>query len=407
MNTTRSLASLLLSASVLAGCVERTGASVPPSDCDSSSDAACAAVLEGVGMNDVSVLYPLPADRAELDAMLAPATSGARGELLPRALGDLLPELREGQRARDWDSLRVVSVRLDPCFPSPETAGCTPQVRLVLQPIDAAPDGRFVGADAALHVFYALDREALLALIETLVEARGELDLALPLVEHPRLAVEGLEGAFATALRDALLSQIGEENLTRVTFFALRDGGRAWDLGGFDRVDGALVAMAIPGVEGAVQRIVALPPAAPPPARPDFRIAVDPAPEVELVDDVSPLFEPAELVTLSPEVQASAIEAALRVESPLSHDPTTIDCASCHVATSARRTAEARIGVLESDARYTSELDLTSPDTVPAGALGRAFHAFGYLGPDVAVSQRTVNETAATVTYLRALALSE
>jgi hypothetical protein len=147
-------------------------------------------------MNDVSILFPLPSSGADIDNLLAPSATGSRGTLLPSALyasmgpitgstEDLYPDVPEvGADYAAYDSLRVVAMRIDPCFasldPNLDGGGCTAQIRLVFQQVIAsevatpfADAGTPIVFDSALHAFYDLSRTEFRALAQALVELRA------------------------------------------------------------------------------------------------------------------------------------------------------------------------------------------------------------------------------------------
>ena len=120
-------------------------------------------------MNDISILLPLSS------SYLAASTAGPRGVLLPQALYDAVGHIAGsggstnpgGSGDAAYSDLHVVAIRLDPCFaalaPDPHGSGCTNQLRLVVQEVKTT-DGHPTAFDSALHVFYQLSRDELVAL---------------------------------------------------------------------------------------------------------------------------------------------------------------------------------------------------------------------------------------------------
>ena len=79
-----------------------------------------------LGLNDVSILLPLPTTQSN-DRLFRPLAKGTFGELLPRNIYDLMPELLLETSEETFHKLRVVGIRLDPCFPtSAEATQCQP-----------------------------------------------------------------------------------------------------------------------------------------------------------------------------------------------------------------------------------------------------------------------------------------
>ena len=97
-------------------------------------------------LNDVSLLFPLPQTEQELaDGLLTMSAQGARGKLLRESLYSNVDDIfgsqvRPGVGGRPvapYANLRVVALRLDPCFgtlePPDSGAGCQNQLRWVVQ----------------------------------------------------------------------------------------------------------------------------------------------------------------------------------------------------------------------------------------------------------------------------------
>lgn len=113
---------------------------------------------QAASLNDYSILLPLP-HQDQLKLVLGPQSQGSRGVLLPTRLSKGLPALVPGFGDKDEivaERVRVVAVRLDPCFF--EGVGpikCQAQIRMVWQPL--LLDRRVpMTQDAALHTFYNL-----------------------------------------------------------------------------------------------------------------------------------------------------------------------------------------------------------------------------------------------------------
>ena len=182
------------------------GACVEPAPADAPARHALTAA-------DVAVLMPLPAAG---DDGLWPADDAALGgPLVPRGLVD---QLGAGDLATQYDALRVVALRIDPCFMHNwGTAACQPQVRLTLQPVDVA---RGQAGDDALHALYNLDGPAFTTLLDglrTITEAAPEqAEPGQPLGVSPALAAQGLDGDYGTLLRALITSTVGAGNLARL-----------------------------------------------------------------------------------------------------------------------------------------------------------------------------------------------
>jgi hypothetical protein len=352
----------------------------------------------GLDLNDVSFLFPLPAVGQE-DLLLRVDETHARGALLPKRLFASLPTLVEGGSADAlYAQLRVVSVRVDPCFPAapPPSTACVKQLRLVAQPLDSDTSDGGVGTstkDAAVHLLYTLSDEDFATAVDTLWQlkalAHGATD-GQPLDVHPVMRAGGLDGAYAGTLRDLVKALCGETNLTRVAFMSVASFGTAWRFGAFDvGAGGSMTAGEIPRLDGkTAQEVQEF-------GTPEFRngALLPSAPN----DDLDQLLADSTMRLLDQRTLDKALDSALFVENPHASSPQTVDCASCHVASRARHHAEAfhgvdgsgRAGAFVAPARF----DARRVDG--AGDDPHALRSFGYFGRLSALSQRTINESAA------------
>jgi hypothetical protein len=352
-----------------------------------------------LGMNDVSILFPLP-DSGRLDDLLAADTQAAHGELLPRSWFSQVPDLlgtddAEAQYAR----LRVVSVRFDPCFPSLQlgpSPNCRFQVRLVLSPLqDDAGEVR--AQDAAVHLFYELSAPEFSELLGALLEAKRQAaptEPTAPLSVQPTLAAEGLSGPFAQRLRALLIEHVGASRLSRMTFTTVSEAGNSWSFGGFDLVDGELIPVGIASSDITLQVFenTASDPL-------DFAGGVSP-PLPSPSESLNPLYDSAIASNLSEPELWPLYEALLRIENPERHSPESVDCVSCHTAGPARGWVERHAPFAErtSELRYASSFELGDYPAIDDTT--RVLRAFGYDGARHAISQRVVNDSAAVASYL-------
>lgn len=361
-------------------------------------------------LNDVSVLFPLPSSAAEQsDGLLAMTAKGARGELLPKRMFEELPsifgsvasDLIGATNSASYDNLRVVAMRIDPCFaelePPASGQGCRNQVRLVVQETEVGS-----AFDSGLHLFYAVSREEVLELVRAIGGLRQKLAVSRALGKlqpHPLMVEQGLAGEMASGVRAAILAHAGSENLVRITRMT-QNNGPFWDFSGFEVESGKLVPMHIPTLPadgdakqtiernfGAFQGLEANPPSG-------------------STDEITLLSRPTEASALSESERAAKLTSLLRVENPGAHSPDTIDCASCHAATPIKKLvvephgwSTAGLPAFEPNAaRFDREALEPSydGDTTPIMNV----HAFSYFGAGLGISQRVVNESAAIVDYL-------
>ena len=344
----------------------------------------------GFDLNDVSWLLPLPLP-GQHDLLLSFEAAGNKGPLLARRLYDVLPGLVTTQDAGAlFPKYRVVSVRIDPCFPKEPTSGCIKQIRLVAQPL-VVESLTTTTLDGAIHLLYALtDAEfesARVTLTQLKALAAGATD-ARPLEVHPVIRAEGLSGPYATTLHAMVTRLCGEQNLTRVAFMRLIQEDTAWRFGALNVEAGNLVADSIPRLGSVMQQGVQEF------GNTDFRSGeLQPA---ATGDDLSVLLSESALRLTDTRTYERAVTSALRIEHPARSNPKTIDCASCHVASRALHNArkERPVDTSAHPDAYAGNprFDLRRVDA--AGDDPRAMRAFGYFKTQSALSQRTINETA-------------
>ena len=84
------------------------------------------------GLNDVSILFPLPT-QADVERTLSPSSDGGTGALIAKSYLGLLPNMK--------GPLVVVGLRVDPCFPKIDTLPslCRRQIRLIWQSLILGP----------------------------------------------------------------------------------------------------------------------------------------------------------------------------------------------------------------------------------------------------------------------------
>lgn len=358
-------------------------------------------------MNEVSILFPLPRGGAEVGSLPLAYSQGERGELLPRAVYDQLPLLLTfGGPNAIYYSLRVVSLRLDPCFPGLGPQGpapCQTQIRVVFQPITSGFDSSTVSStdDAAVHAFYSVSRAELDAFADALSSLKaqhGQSSDRITLGPHPIIERQGLDGPFAAGVRALLVRYAGAQNLRRVTFMTLEQFRLRWMFGGFDIAEnGALSAIRIPHTSDATRQVFT-----------NFDTTgasfehAEAAPASGSPEALAQFFQSTSFRSLSADEQRGAFRRTLAVENPTLHSPDTIDCVTCHVAPAARVWAQRELSLTaesEMSSYFADGAPFASADEPQTTTI--ALRAFGYVGRTPTISRRTVNES---VVVLRALA---
>jgi hypothetical protein len=357
----------------------------------------------------VSILYALPRDLRELSAMLRPSAVGNYGALFApasfAALGFNQLDSVNHVGKSGYDNLALVGVRLDPCAPRREGT-CAAEVRLVFQPVAQLPESgpEPQALDGGVHVTYEVPQAELRQVAQevlTLKLANGDRG-ANTLGPHPILAAQGPTGTFANGLRNILLFHVGEQRISRVTAFDhnFHLDGDGWSFVSFDKLRGRYVPGRIPHVpEGNTQSVGG--------SAAHGAIALTDTSAFVLSQGVEPdsvaeAVDAGRTETLTiPEGRArfeQAVANATKVQDPRVHHVETTGCANCHLAEGATALGRAYgvamtgFGHTRSTARLDQRVSVTN------------LHAFGYLGREVAVMQRTANETAiAAETLSRAL----
>ncbi len=314
---------------------------------------------------DVSFLVPLEQARGFL----------AAPTLLPRPLFDQLHPLTVVDEPDDlYATLSVVAVRFDACFLEGGDTRCRPQVRLVLQPIFDGPDGPTT-RDAAVHLFFSTTEAEIVGAVRALAQVRAQRSLSMPealATPHPGFA----DPSWTRALAAQLGPLTEARRLERVTSMSVHASNLAWIFSGMDLVAGETRTIPIPTLGGTREHHVTSTGGS---AAPE--VTLDPAPAVE--GPLVPVLAPGGLASATPEALAAAATAVQRLEDPVTHNPGTVDCGSCHVAALAQR-ALTRHGVpVDTSAPASSAFDDT-----------RNLRAFGYFFRAPAVSPRVQRETA-------------
>ncbi|MBE2254352.1 MAG: hypothetical protein IAE78_32795 [Myxococcus sp.] len=316
--------------------------------------------------HDVSFLVPL----SQSQSFLSAAT------VLPRWQFDRLHPLTVVDEPDAlYGALSVVSVRLDACFREGATPGpCRPQVRLVLQPVFDDGPGGLTTRDAAVHLFFSTTEGELETLVRGLAALRTERRVAAgdATAPHPGFS----DAAFVKALRERLTPFLQPPALVRITSMSVHASNLAWVFSGADVVNGVTTDLDIPtlGAEhhdhvtstGKDQAM---------------EVTLDPGSRVEPA--LTTLVAPGGLARATPEALSAAALAVQRLEDPATHNPGTVDCASCHVAALAQRALVKAGQAVEGSPGASGAYDDT-----------RNLRAFGYFFATPAVSPRVQRETA-------------
>lgn len=357
-------------------------------------------------LNDVSYLFPLPQEPSA-SAFLQLNSEANGGKLLDPHLIEEIPQLVMTLKDRQiLDRLRVVGVRIDPCFPLPTPLECQRQVRLVWQIVDQNGMGQIQTLDAAIHSFYVLSlkewQELLLDLSswKTQFQAKTK-NQALQI--HPAWAQDGEKSSAFQEFQKLLCEHIGSENLFRVTAVILRGAGDMWAFETFELQDGHLEMQAIPRLQGRLAQTFV-----------NFSVAGDQFENAQInpmplgPDTFNSLAADSSVLKEGHEnLIYSELQVISRIENPKIFNAENMDCVSCHVAQSAKhwvfnqRADLDMSGILNLTEYKNSKYNLAnlSPERMNTQNL----RAFGYFGSQWAVSQRVINESAEVADFLNGL----
>jgi hypothetical protein len=350
------------------------------------------------GLNDVSFLLPIR--ESDAPALLFRADDeGEFGPLLPMSYFNHIGRLSSFEEPNTtYAKLRVVGIRIDPCFRGTIDQKCRAQIRFVWQPIDVLSSGTVNTADAALHTFYDLSPREFEEFTSDLKSLRGQSGANLanvPLAVHPVIDEEGLRGPFYVRFRKLIRRYTGASALTRMTFMKLSGGGSVWDFGGFEVEGENLVPITIPRVGKPRQRFVN---GAGMGEKEFFSTQL--LPEPAAAPNVNWIIRDSKLVRAQDrsELVIDNVIFARELENPRMAMTDEMDCVTCHVAQSARIWAIGAFPALGLDQKYRENvyendrypLDNTSP--VPDVTAN--LRAFGYFGSAPAISRRVIHESA-------------
>ncbi|MBC7661535.1 MAG: hypothetical protein H7249_17700 [Chitinophagaceae bacterium] len=357
---------------------------------------------KGLDVNDVAVLFPLDSNNRPVP-FIRLDKAGSQGNLLSKGiLADLTTQATEqwisapmntGIFAREnW---AVVGFRYDPCAPSDDIASttCIQELRLVAQ-----PQSQNGPADSAIHLVYKLGEglpspsdPVLADLLNLKRQAESLTNLSTsgqPLGVHPVLlaAVNQNRPDISVLFQTFILTHATNQKLHKLTMMGLRDGSpNDWIFLGGDVQHGRWKQTDIPNLGSGTKSGVEL--------------NLQGNPEV-----FSPLTANSSLSTedffnsnpAGVQNNFDKINRAVHsLENPALSNRNTVDCLSCHTATSVR---------LDNNFHFANQIAGLTPSipqritAFPApGILGAHprhwnLRAFGYFANQATVSMRTVNE---------------
>lgn len=358
------------------------------------------------GLNDVTYIMPLPSDASE-NNLLKLQSTGEKGLLVPEPMVMQLPFMDMQHEKNEINAMtRLMTVRIDHCFPLPTPLACQKQIRMIWQPLKATSMG-VTTIDAAFHSFYVLTDEEFTALLSDLKVWKHkfqtvEIDNAKTALDIHPFWKKDLDASPSLLEFNTLITKYaGEKNLSRVTVMVLRRMNDVWGFLGAEVVDGKLTPGAIPRLDGKTSQMffnqlnnskgytgagIAQPP-------------------VTQDSNLGGFVQQATTSGTFTEAEAIAnLQSAYAIENPNIFNPESMDCVNCHIAQAAREYLSEKLPAtidqnLFSAFKYTNvNYNLENKSTQVFNTT--QLRGVGYFGVDLAISQRVINESASVAEWL-------
>lgn len=338
-----------------------------------------------LGMNDVTILAPLP-EHFDQPVLLLGSDAAADGSpFVPRELFDRLDN--DGRfpalNPDTYERLQLVAVRFDLCDhnepgPCPLTGDAS--LRLVFQPMR-----EFGAEDVGFHAFYTIAHSdipaALLALVELSELRTGPpepLGVSVPLAEG--------DTEYGDKLRNFVRTYGGGQRLMRLTMNAqpVIFASITWLFRGVERKGADFADMLIVDTTEKTQQV-----------RLDGEAFFTVTPESDAPEGLARAIDFAEFRDASEAEKQTALQALVAIDNPLTSAPDNVACVGCHTSsvTLAARSAAMGVDPLTLPGRFTTSFDVS----IAAGesaTLDRTLRALGWIGTTPLISQRVANDTA-------------
>jgi hypothetical protein len=356
---------------VLAAC---GGKQVPAPDATAETHA--------LGMNDVSVLLPLP---ASLDAPVLTTLDG----VVDRAVfhqavlerNDLAPKMGAPPTFEDF---QVVSLRWDLC--SRDSAGACPphddgRLRLIAQQL-AIVNGAVSAQDIAVHMFFPIPEAELPGVI---TELRALARIANSSPAAP-LAVATPSAEYLARLHALVMRYARPDNLVKLTVIGqeAESNAFAWRFRGFDRGPYGFTQSPIPTIPAAEQSTLVA----------GGDVVYNSNPVADRPHGFAMAINGATFDAATPADQRTALEALVSVQNPLVHGAADTQCMACHVSANLTVRRAQLLGV--DPATVTGAFTSTRPITADSVASHdpRIVRVFGWVAVQPAIAPAVANATA-------------
>jgi mono/diheme cytochrome c family protein len=351
--------------------------------CSSGSDGMpgdAALERQALGMNDVSLLLPLPVPGGA-PVLAGISGAGGTGDLVPR---ELFARLMLGSAPTSpFEDFEILAMRFDLCdraAPGPCPSGLDGRIRLVFQPLQLPPDP---AVDIGLHAFYAIPSADLAAVIN---ELRGIARISGIPLSRP-LGVRSLTEDAIARLRALIVRYARGDRLVRLTMMRREFGASdfRWTFHGLEQRGGEIVDITIPTLDAASQAITL----------DDSGPSYGATPIADSPAGFATALAAQAFALAAPAAQRAALDALIATQNPLLHTSTTVQCVACHTSTylAVHRGAAAGIDPTELTSRFTTARAIDVSGGISQGE-EHSLRGFGWFGGSPAISQRVANETA-------------
>lgn len=343
-----------------------------------------------LGLNDVTILVPLPPSVAE-PVVARASDRGEDQELItPDAFDGLMMWLPAGFARPAYGRLHVVAVRFDLCDrdgPGPCPPDADGRMRLVFQPILDGNDG---ADDVGVHVFYSIPSSDVPEAVGALRSLARRRHTATDAPLQPSPALAAFDASYAAALRDLVRRYARSRAVVRMTINA-RDanhlastGETRWFFTGIEGSSSEAPPTLVASSHTAGQFVTF-----------EGRASYTATPPADAPFGLSDVLLQSAFDANDDGGKRKLLNAIVQADNPLVSATKNVSCVACHAATvvTAVRAATSSIDPASLPGYYASSRDLS----VAYGRLDatpNTLRAFGWLGVQPMISQRVVNETA-------------
>jgi hypothetical protein len=336
-----------------------------------------------LGLNDVSILVPLPSDSAPV-LFRAADLSGDGSAFLPieRYAPTIAIPGRPGELGDFYDDLHIVAVRFDLCDrvkPGKCADTADSVLRVVYQPIVGGQ-----AFDFGVHAFYSIPAAATRDVVGRLRELADSGSVSSsPLQVNARLTSDT---AYADGLRDLLREYALGDKLIRVTAMGqvVIAAALRWVFHGIELQDGAFKEIVIPDLDSVTEEVLLL-----------NNASYQLTPEVDGPPGFSLAMSEQDFASATDAEKDASLRALVDIDNPAAHTANSVHCAACHVSTVAlaRRAEERGVDPTKLQGRFTAPYDLAVTEGQSATD-DQIIRGFGYRNTAIVISQRVVNESA-------------